>query len=141
MADATLAQIGSQVTLSSYNDDSPPVFTNLGPIRSIAGIGVARPEVESTTLDSLAVERIGGLPDGKQVTIVFTMATSNLTVIEGFVNDGDPVNLRVTFPAPLSTSRYFTIAPLDFDYGTIQPSGLVEITLIGRISGPITTTP
>lgn len=139
MADSTLAQTGSAVTLH-YAVGSPIVWTNLGPIRSIAGIGQSRPEVDSTTLDSTAVERIGGLPDGKQVTVVFTTATSNHDLIEGFVTAGTPIQLRVVFPTPVTETRYFYMVPLDYDRGSITPGGLMETTLMGRITGSISAT-
>lgn len=134
MADATEAQIGSQSTLA-YWGGSPVAWTNLGPIRSITGIGVTRTEKESTTLESTGIERIGGLPDGKQVTITFTTANGNHDVIEAFVNDGDPIDLRVVIPPPLDKTRYFTIQPLDYDEGDISPDDLLEMTLMGRITG------
>lgn len=140
MADSTLAQIGAGVTLH-YAVGSPIVWTPLGPVRSVAGVGSARSEVDSTTLDSLAVERIGGLPDGKQTTIVFAAATSNMDLIEGFVTAGTPIRLRIVAPAPLSETRYFNFVPLDWDLGSITPNGLVEITLMGRITGAISVTP
>lgn len=139
MADATLAQTGSAATLH-YAVGSPIVWTNLGPIRSISGIGASRSEVDSTTLDSTAVERIGGLPDGKQVSIVFTTATSNHDLIEGFVTAGTTIQLRIVFPAPLTETRYFYVVPLDYDRGTIAPGQLQETTFMGRITGSISTT-
>lgn len=137
MANNTNSQIGSQVALAYGNGASPQVYTSLGPVRSIAGIGLTRPEVDSTTLDSTAVERIGGLQDGKQVTIVFTAANANAQLIKGFVDAGTAIRLRVTFPSPLNESRYFNIIPLDYDHGTITASGLLELTLMGRITGAI----
>lgn len=134
MADSTNSQIGAGVTIA-YWGGSPVAWTDLGPIRNASGIGVTRTEKESTTLDSVAIERIGGLPDGKQVTITFTTASSNHDIVEAMVNDGDPVDLRVTWPAPLSKTRYFTIVPLDFDEGDISPDDLLEMALMGRITG------
>lgn len=139
MADATLAQTGSAVT-AHYAVGSPIVWTNLGPVRSINGIGASRSEVDSTTLDSLAVERIGGLPDGKQVTIVLTTATSNFDLIEGWITAGTPVQFRFVFPTPLTETRYVYLVPLDYDRGTIVAGGLQETTFMGRITGSISTT-
>jgi hypothetical protein len=141
MADATRAQIGAQTTLSYWDTvASPAEYAELGPVRSIAGLGASRPEVDSTTLDSEAVERIGGLPDGKTLTITFAAAAENSDLVEGWVNDGDPLTLKIEFPAPLNETRYCDIVPLDFDYGTISASGLIELTLSGRITGAISST-
>lgn len=139
MADATLAQIGSETTLSYWNlAASPDAWVDLGPIRTISGVGVERPEVESTTLDSTSVERIGGLRDGKEMTITFTAATTSMLLIISFVDDGDPLDLKLTFPAPLSDSLYLTITPLSYEFSEIGPSDLIEIELGGRITGDIT---
>jgi hypothetical protein len=138
MADSTNSQIGSGVTLA-YWGGSPATYTDLGPVRSINGIGVTNPEVDSTTLSSSIEETIAGLPKGKTVTIVFTTSNANHDVVEAFATAKAPVQLRVAFPAPLTKTRYFTITPLDFDEGTITPSGLLEMTLQGRITGTAPT--
>lgn len=139
MADSTLAQIGSETTLFYKNAASPPVYVNLGPIRSIAGVGVTRSEVESTTLDSDAIERIGGLPDGKQVTIVFTTGSAILALLEGFVTAGTAIRLKIVTPAPMSATRFFDFVPLDYDWGSIAPNTLMEVSLMGRITGTISS--
>jgi hypothetical protein len=139
MADATLAQIGSETTLSYWNvAASPDAWASLGPIRTISGVGVERPEVESTTLDSTSVERIGGLRDGKEVTVTFTAATTSMLLIISFVDDGDPLDLKLTFPTPLNDSLYLTLTPLSYEFSEIGPSDLIEIELGGRITGDIT---
>lgn len=139
MANSNFAQTGTQVTLH-YAVGSPIVWTTLGKIRSIAGVGMGRPEVDSTTLDSTAVERIGGLPDGKTVTIVFTTATDSHDLIESLVTTGTAIQLRLVFPAPVTETRYFYITPLDYDRGSITPDGLMETTMMGRITGSISAT-
>jgi len=141
MADDTKAQIGQYTELAYSDDASPPQFTDLGAIRSIAGVGVARSEVDSTTLDSDAVERIGGMKDGKQITIVFTTRSVVMELLEDWLAAADAKRLRLTFPAPTSEVRYFDFVPLDYDLGTITPNGLQETTLMGRITGDISDTP
>lgn len=138
MADETNAQTGSGVTLA-YWGGSPPAWQDLGPIRNAQGIGVTRSEIEANTLDSQAFDYISGLRQGKQVTITFTTSADNHDLIEGFVNDGDNLDLRVVAPAPLSKTRYFTIKPLDYDEGTIAPNTLLEMTLMGRMTGGVPT--
>lgn len=139
MANATKAQIGSQITVD-YAVGSPITWTSINPIRSVSGLGLKRGETDSTTLDSLAVERIGALPDGQEFTLVCTTAASNIDQLEDFVISGAPIQLRVTFPSPLTKVRYFYIVPLGFDHGTLTPSGLVEITINGRITGAVSRT-
>lgn len=143
MAGTTNAQIGAGVTLSYWDTAvSPDAFTALGQIRSISGVGVGKPEVDSTTLESAAVERISGLPDGKQVSIVFTSGASNgnLDLIRGWVNGTTNIDLKLAIPAPATETLYFTLVPLDYDLGSIEPSGLIEMTLMGRITGTVSAT-
>jgi hypothetical protein len=144
MATSTNAQIGAGVVLSYWDTvaSSPAAFAVLGKIRSIAGIGVNKPEVDSTTLDSTAVERIGGLPDGKQVTIVLTTGATNTTMdlIEGWVNGTTAIDFKLAIPSPATETRYFSLILLDWDLGTISPSNLVEVTLQGRITGSVSST-
>jgi hypothetical protein len=143
MADSTNAQIGATVDLYYWDTSvSPDAYTALGQIRSISGIGVDKPEVDSTTLDSTAVERIGGLPDGKQASIVFTSGVSNgnLDKIRGWVAGTSEVDLKLVIGAPATETLYFSIIPLGYDLGTIQPNNLIEVTLTGRITGDIVAT-
>lgn len=142
MADSNNAQIGSQVTLQYWNTSaSPDVWATLGKVRQIQGIGTEKPEVDSTTLDSTAVERIGGLPDGKQVTVTLTTTAAVMAILEGFTAGTDNIDFKIFFPSPINLTRYFTLTPLGYDHGTVQPSGLLEISLMGRISGSISGTP
>lgn len=136
MADSSNAQIGSQVALSYWNTlASPPAYAAIGQVRSVGGIGVNKPEVESTDLDSEGVERIGGLPDGKEVSIVVTTNATNLPLVEGWVDGDEAIDLKVQIPSPTNKTRYFSILPLDYEHSAITPSGLMELTLKGRITG------
>jgi len=139
MADSTNSQIGSKGELNYWNAlGSPdPGYEPMGFVRSIQGIGVTKPEVESTTLDDDAVRRIGGLKDGKEVTIVLTLNAETLAKVEGFLDANEEIELQYRIAAPTSQDRYFAFFPLDYDHGTIAASTLMELTLKGRISGPI----
>lgn len=140
MADRNNAQIGAGVQLLYWDEvTSPNVYSALGKVRSINGIGVSRPEVGSTTLESTAEERIAGLPDGKQVTIVLTTTGPAIELVELF-RDLDVVDLKLVIPAPATKTRYFSIVPLDDDLGTITANALQEITIQGRITGAIAST-
>lgn len=142
MADKNHAQIGAQTQVNFWDIDvSPAAYAPLGKVRSVSGLGTTRAEVESTTLDSTAVERISGLPDGQQVTFTVTAASDNFDKIKDLFDDAsETVDLAVIFPVPLAKSVYITIAPLKFEFTNIQPNTLVEITFMGRITGPVTTT-
>src|SRR5262245_45033365 len=64
------AQIGSRTTLSYWNIlATPDVWTAIPNITTMGPLGATKPEVDSTDLDSLAVERIGGLKDGDEFPI------------------------------------------------------------------------
>lgn len=141
MADSNNAQIGSQVTFSFWDTSlSPDAWAALGKVRSINGMGVDLPEVDSTTLDSTAVERIAGLPDGKEMSIVLTLTATSLAAIEAICAARTPIDCRIVFPSPASLSRYFSLTPRGYDKGTITPSGLVEVTFNGRITAAISST-
>lgn len=138
-ADSTNAQIGAGTTLSYSTDASPVGYTAIPNIRSFGEIGSDRPETDSTDLDSEAIERIGGLPDGKEFTITAVANTVTEPLFEGFYDDGDNVHFKMTSPAPLSRSRYFDATPLGVNYGTVESSGLRVIISRWRISGAITS--
>jgi len=143
MADVTNAQIGATVDLHYWNTAaSPDAYAALGQIRSISGIGVDKPEVDSTTLDSTSMEYISGLANGKQASIVFTTgaANGNLDLIRGWVDGSDNIDYKIVLNAPATETLFFTLTPLGYDLGTIQPNNLIEVTLTGRITGDIVAT-
>lgn len=136
------AQHGSQVKLAFWDVAlSPDAWADYGNVRSITGVGEDKTEIDSTDLNSFAMERIGGLADGKEVNILCVCNTVSLAQIEAQVNASPPSNfdLRLTFPAPLSVIRYFTLTPLGREIGTIQANSLIEVTYRGRISGAISS--
>lgn len=143
MADNTTAQIGSQTTLRIWNTYtvSPPAWSAPGKIRSINGYGEDLPEVESTTLDDQAVARIAGLPDGTEMNIVMTLTSATLTLIEAIDAAKTNFDVELDIPAPTNEARYFSLTPRGFTINSITPSGLIEITLNARRSGPSTDTP
>lgn len=143
-ADSSNAQIGSQVALSYWNAAaSPPAYQTIGKVRTLDGIGVAKPEVDSTTLDSTGVERIGGLPDGEQVTIVFTTTQATMEKLEQFLASTSSIDLKVVWPSPTNVTRYFALLPLKYNHNSMAASNLLEMTLQGRMTGaaPSSTNP
>lgn len=144
MADSTTAQIGATVDLAYWNTAlSPDAWSDLGQIRSINGVGVTKPEIDSTTLDSTAVQYIGGLQDGDNCTVVFTTGAANTNIdrIKGWVDGTTGIDFRITINAPATETLYFSITPLHYDFGNIQPNNLLEMSFSGRISGGISATP
>lgn len=142
MADSTKAQIGSLTTIAYFKTTiSPAAWALIGNIKSFGDLGVDKPEVDSTDLDSTAVERIGGLADGKEITINCIGNATTVPLIEGLFNANATIDFRITFPSPTTASRYFSVFPLGWTFNTIVPSGLIEVHLRGRISGPIVTSP
>lgn len=143
MADSTTAQIGATVDLAYWNTAlSPDAYSDLGQIRSINGVGVTKPEVDSTTLDSTAMEYIGGLENGDTCTIVFTTGAANTNIdrIRGWLTAAVEVDFRLTANSPATEVLYFSVTPLHFDLGNIQPNNLLELTFSGRITGGISAT-
>lgn len=141
MATSANAQIGSGVTLTFYDTAlSPAVYTTLGKVRNIGGYGQELPEVDSTTLDSQAVERIAGLRDGREVSIVLTFTAATQAKIESLCGSETPKDFKLVFPSPGALTRYFTLTPRGYEIPTIVASGLLETTFTGRISGAISAT-
>lgn len=144
MANYLTAQIGATVDLAYWNTAvSPDAWADLGQIRSIAGVGVTSQEVDSTTLDSTAVERIAGLDDGDSVTIVFTTGATNTNLdrVVGWKTTGTAIDFKLTLGSPATEVLYFSITPLHYDLGSMQPNNLIEITFSGRITGTVSATP
>lgn len=140
MADATEAQIGQYVDLSYGSAASPPVWTPLGAVRNISGVGLTLAEVDTTTLDSAAKERIFGMKDGNQITVVFTTRSLIMDLVDAWIAARAAIAMRLRIPAPANEDRFFYFIPLSYDHGTIQAENLMEYTLTGRITGDISAT-
>lgn len=144
-ADETEAAIGAGATLSYWNTVvSPPAWAVLGPVRNLQGVGQTNPEVNSTTLDSTSEEYLAGLPNGETFSCVVTTNPTNKPLIRGWIQAKTPIDFKLQYNDDLFDSGdddYFTVTPLHFDGGQIQPSGLMETTFSGRISGDISSTP
>jgi len=139
MAQSPNAKIGAGVTVEFWNAlASPPAYETFGYVRNFSGFGRSRPEVDSTTLDSLAEEAVAGLPKGKTVTVKVTTNAAAIDLADQLAAT-DSVDVKATWPAPLSKTRYFPAIPIDDDQGSISASALMETDFQLRISGPITT--
>lgn len=144
MADSSNAQIGSKATLAYWNTAlSPDAWSLIPNITTMGAIGASKAEVDATDLDSNQVDRISGLQDGDEFTFTCVENVSTIAIIEGFFFASPPVNIdfRVQRPAPLSTSRYFTVAALGYGEGETTPSGLQTIMFRGRITRNASATP
>jgi hypothetical protein len=133
---ATNAQIGSKTVVSYFNTGTS-AYEEFAECDSIDGIGLKRPEVDVTHLESDAVERIGGLPDGETVTLMFNMVAENFLIVKGLVDAGDLVQMKIDFPAPLEDSIFFDIIPLEYKIQKVDPKGALKLSLGGRITGDI----
>ncbi len=64
----TLATLGLGAKLQRGDDASPEVFTTIGEITNIPGVGEDAPDVDVTSHDSSRREYIAGIPDGSEIT-------------------------------------------------------------------------
>jgi hypothetical protein len=139
-AGSSQAQIGAGVALSYWDTvNSPNAYASIGNVRSISNVGTKKTEVNSTTLDSTAEEFIGGLATGEEISITVTTTSAAMSLAELWTSGTSNKDLKLVWPSPASVTRYFSIAPLGFKHSDIQPSGLLEFTIMGRISGAITS--
>lgn len=143
MATSSTSQIGSLTTLHFWSTAaSPDAWVKFGQVKGFGTLGQDRSEVDVTDLDSTAVERIGGLADGREITIEIYANTTTLPQIEALFALNANVDMKATFPAPLTSVRYFTLTPLGIDQpGQVDPNTPLMATLRGRISGSISSTP
>ena len=137
MADSTNAQRGSNTDVYLWVG-SPPAWTLLPNVRHFGELGADSPEVDSTDLRSTARQRIPGLPDGKEMSFVGVGNVTMDPLMRGVYDTGVNVDVKVDFPTPFALNFYFPFTPLGWSLGDINPDGLVEETLRGRIAGAIT---
>lgn len=142
MANSLTAQIGATVDLAYWDTAvSPDAWADLGQIRQINGFGATAQEVDSTTLDSTAVERIAGLDDGDAITITFTTGATNTNIDRVQTWKGSTVDFKLTLGTPATEVLYFSVTGLHFGIPTITPNALLEVEFQGRITGSISATP
>jgi hypothetical protein len=134
----TKARIGYGTLLKYGDGASPENFEKLAEVRNIDGFGVQRNEVEATHMESPgeAIERVAGLKDGQVVNVTVNMTVDNVDVLKGFVDDGEPINWQLIFPATLPTYS-FAAVPLTWKIQGTQPAGLLEVAFGMRITGDI----
>ena len=101
MADTTEATIGAGTELAFYDTEASPVdYTVVDSVRSITGPSQSKSEVDSTTLDSTAIERVSGLPDGEQITIVLADNAENKALIARWFGMAS-IDFRETYPVDI----------------------------------------
>lgn len=143
MATSSTAQTGSLTQLWYWNTAaSPDAWARLTVIKSVGDIGQDRTEVEVSDLDSTAVERIGGLADGREITIEVYANSTTLPLMKTLFDGNVNIDLKIIIPTPAGITYYFTLTPLGVNLpGTVEPNAPLMASLRGRISGSISTTP
>jgi len=135
---------GAQLWYSSVSA-SPFSYTKLIELVSIANLGTTRPEIDMTHLESPddSIERIGGIKDGNEVTLLFNTTVDNIDIVQGLVDDS--VNLEwkliwLVTSGLAAKTRYFRAVPLTLNLNTIDaPSGLRQSMTL-RISRALSGT-
>lgn len=118
-------------------------FTAIPKVIEFSGLGKTNPLINVSNFDSVdGEEYIGGLADGKQITMNCIYLPAN-TVQEGLITDVDNAtnrNLEVEVTDGTDTVTFaFTVTCLDWDFGPSY-NDKNTITFQFKISGGITRT-
>ena len=125
------------------NGASPEVFARYCEVDAISGVGQKNSLVDVTTFCSNGVmEYIGGLADGKEVTIGANYAMDE-PIQEGLIDDVENkvtrnFELQIDGASPFKTLK-FSLAMIDWE---IDPSVAKQnvVKFIGKITGAIVRT-
>lgn len=129
------------VTFKRGDGASPEVFTTVGEVYSISGLGVTNELVDVTNFDSAgSKEYISGLADGAEISLECNHLPAN-TAQQGLksdVDNGTTRNIRINITDGTTPKQYdFAVTPLSW---AINPSpddkNVMAFTL--KITGAIT---
>lgn len=139
---ATQASIGTHTVLRG-DGGSPEVFTSIGEVRSLSGLGQTNELIEVTNFDSGGNrEFIPGLADGQEITVEvnYIQTDAQQQALINDVKNKTNRNIRVTVNDGTNTDTFdFTVTPL----GWVINPGLDDATTATftlKISGDITIT-
>jgi len=135
---ATGAKLGKLTQFKLGDGGSPETFTLVPEVTGTLQIGEESPEVDATSFDSTAVERIADLPDGTMIDIEMQYSghaqqDALITAVKAQANR----NFQVYNPSFVKTYA-FTLAPLAWTMKFVPKGEAVKLMFKGRISGSVT---
>lgn len=137
---ATGAKLGKLTQFQRGDGGSPETFILVPEVTGTLEPGEESPEVDVTSFDSTATERIADLPDGKMMD--FEMNYKGHAQQDALIADVKAQinrNYRIYNPT-FSKTFSFVLAPLAWSY-KFQPKGAaVKVSFKGRISGSVPIT-
>lgn len=137
---ATAARIGKLTQFQRGDGGSPETYVLVPEVTGTITIGEESPEVDVTSFDSTAVERIADMADGTMIDFEMNYighAQQNNLIAD--VKAGINRNYRVYNP---TFTKYYTfvLAPLKWSKGYVPKGKAVTLKFSGRISGSVTIT-
>lgn len=117
----------------------PEVFTRVGGVKSLSGLGEANPTIDVTDWDSTAKEYIAGLADGQEVTIELNRELEN-TQQSGLIEDIQNKvnrNFELDLDNGTSTETYsFQLAMTSWSISPNKEDAHI-LSVSGKLSGSI----
>lgn len=148
MSSASQAFVG-KAYLAVGDGGSPETFTRYCEVDSISGVGQKNALVDVTTFCSGgSMEYIGGLSDGTEVTFTANYTNTpgpDLTIQDSLITDVEAkitrnATIQMGDSSPGEKTFHFAMAMLSWEL-TPSVSKQNQIKFVGKITGPITTTP
>lgn len=129
------------LTFQMSNGSSPEIYSTIQETKSLSGLGVANPLIDTTSFDSSAKEYIAGLADGQEISIdcLRTHASPNVQdALIAIVNSKTTRNFKLTLTDGTSAIIYtFAGVPLSWAIApSFDDATMISFTL--KISGSIT---
>ncbi len=142
MPNVASGYIGSKVKISFWDVSlSPDGYTRYTQVSNFGDIGEDTPEIDKTTLDSDAVERMPGLSDPSKLDMMLNMDLAGYTLILAQKNARAALDLKVDFTdAGFALIVYFKWIPLGVSIVKIDAKKLLELKYSGRMTGAISVT-
>jgi len=133
------AFVAQGTKLKRGDGGDPEVFTSIGDITDFTGPGGKAKIIDVTNLDSVAIEKLAGLPDEGTLTVTLTWAPSN-SQHAGLLSDrANRVkrNFQMVFSDNASTTAAIEAYVLGFTIGgKVDDKVTAKVDL--EITGPIT---
>lgn len=131
--------IGAGTVFSRGDGASPEVFTDVGDVLSVVGLGGVKDEVEITNLGSVAKQFVSALSDFGEVQLELNWNPQDAehVLLRSDQEGSARVNYRVIWADVSSTQVDFNGEVMEFSIST-EPNDAVKASVRIKLSGALT---
>jgi hypothetical protein len=128
--------LGANSYFSIATTASPASYVTIAEVLSIGAVGSTATEVDTTKMNSVAMEYTAGIISGNSIEIVMNFITANEQ--HQLIRDGVGVKHNVKVVWPDASMATFQFTQIGFNRDESVPQSQLKASVTGRINGDIT---